>query len=45
MRSVAYRREGLEMACEYSPVSEGVKYMAVNGKTYGGARLCGCSKY
>ena len=33
-REVTYRRPGLEMSCEISPISEGIKYMSVNGKLY-----------
>lgn len=32
MREVLYRREGLELAMEISPVSEGIKYRSVNGR-------------
>lgn len=32
MRRVRYEREGLVLECEYSPVTEGIKYAAVNGK-------------
>ncbi|MCM3749739.1 hypothetical protein M3223_20515 [Paenibacillus pasadenensis] len=31
-RTVKFSREGLELALEYSPFSEGVRYMSVNGK-------------
>jgi hypothetical protein len=30
-RKTAYRRGPLELACEYSPVSEGVRYATING--------------
>jgi hypothetical protein len=30
-RKTAYRRGSLELACEYSPVSEGVRYATING--------------
>lgn len=32
LRRTAYQREGLSIKCEYSPVSEGIKYITVNGK-------------
>jgi len=31
-RKTSYAREGIVLECEYSPVSEGIKTMAVNGK-------------
>jgi len=33
-REVVYRRPGLEMSCELSPLTEGIKHMAVNGRLY-----------
>lgn len=32
IRNTCYERPGLKLACEYSPVSEGIKHMSVNGK-------------
>jgi len=30
-RITSYEREGLKLQCEYSPVSEGIRYITVNG--------------
>lgn len=32
LRRTAYKRGDLRLACEYSPVTEGIKYQAVNGR-------------
>jgi len=32
MRRTVYEREGLHMECVWNPISEGVKFAAVNGK-------------
>jgi hypothetical protein len=32
LRRTKYSRSGLSLDCEYSPVSEGIKHAAVNGK-------------
>jgi len=32
IRKTRYAREGCILECEYSPVSEGIKHMSVNGK-------------
>jgi hypothetical protein len=32
LRRTIYERDGLELACEYSPITEGIKYQTVNGR-------------
>lgn len=32
-RKTSYRRNGIEFSCEYSPISEGLQYATINGKT------------
>lgn len=39
VRKTVYTRQGVELACEYSPVTEGVRYMTANGRVIGEAKL------
>lgn len=39
IRKSVYSRPGVRLACEYSPVSEGIRYMTVNGRQIGEIRL------
>ncbi|MDF2927127.1 MAG: hypothetical protein K0R57_6041 [Paenibacillaceae bacterium] len=39
VRKSVYTRQGVELACEYSPVSEGIRYMTANGRVIGETKL------
>ncbi|UJF34292.1 hypothetical protein [Paenibacillus hexagrammi] len=39
VRQTVYERGGVKLACEYSPVSEGIRYMSVNGRPIGDVAL------